>query len=49
MFEIPAMVLFAVILLPLAWQGRVLGRGSGIILLGGYVIFTGTLAARVLG
>jgi cation:H+ antiporter len=49
MFEIPAMVLFAVILLPLAWQGRVLGRGSGIILLAGYVIFTGTLAARVLG
>jgi cation:H+ antiporter len=48
-FEIPAMVLFAVILLPLAWQGRVLGRGSGIILLAGYLIFTGTLAARVLG
>jgi hypothetical protein len=38
-----------VILLPLAWQGRVLGRGSGIILLAGYLIFTGTLAARVLG
>jgi cation:H+ antiporter len=48
-FEIPAMILFAVILLPLAWQGRVLGRGSGLILLTGYVIFTGILAARVLG
>jgi cation:H+ antiporter len=48
-FEIPAMVLFAVILVPLAWRGRVLGRGSGLILLGGYVLFTGLLAARVLG
>jgi cation:H+ antiporter len=48
-FEVPAMILFAVILVPLAWRGRVLGRGSGIILLGGYVAFTGILAARVLG
>jgi cation:H+ antiporter len=48
-FEVPAMILFAVILVPLAWRGRVLGRGSGVILLAGYVVFTGVLAARVLG
>jgi cation:H+ antiporter len=47
-FEIPAMVFFAMVLVPLAWRGRVLGRGSGLILLGGYVVFTGMLAARVL-
>jgi cation:H+ antiporter len=47
-FEVPAMVLIAVILLPLASQGRRLGRGSGILLLSGYVIFTGVLAFRVL-
>jgi cation:H+ antiporter len=48
-FEIPAMILFAVILVPLAWRGRILGRGSGVILLIAYVAFTGILAARVLG
>jgi cation:H+ antiporter len=48
-FEIPAMILFAVVLIPLAWRGRVLGRGSGAVLLMGYVAFTGLLAARVLG
>lgn len=48
-FEIPAMILFAVILVPLAWQGRVLGRGSGAVLVASYVLFTGVLAARVLG
>jgi cation:H+ antiporter len=48
-FEIPALLLFALILVPLAWRGRVLGRGSGLILLIGYVMFTGLLAARVLG
>jgi cation:H+ antiporter len=48
-FEIPAMVLVAVLLIPLAWHGRVLGRRSGGILLGVYVLFTGVLAARVLG
>ncbi len=48
-FEIPAMLLFAAVLLPLAWRGRVLGRGSGLLLLIGYLVFTGMLAARVLG
>jgi cation:H+ antiporter len=47
-FEVPAMILFAVILVPLAWRGRVLGRGSGAVLLAGYIVFTGILAARVL-
>jgi cation:H+ antiporter len=48
-FEIPAMVFFAIILVPLAWRGRTLGRASGVILLGGYVLFTAILAVRVLG
>lgn len=48
-FEIPAMVFFAVILVPLAWRGRSLGRASGGILLACYVLFTGMLAMRVLG
>lgn len=48
-FELPAMVLFAVLLVPLAWTGRVLGRMSGGILVGGYVVFTGLLMVRVLG
>jgi cation:H+ antiporter len=48
-FEVPAMILFAVILVPLAWRGRVLGRRSGLVLVLGYVLFTGALAARVLG
>jgi cation:H+ antiporter len=47
-FEIPAMLLFAVILVPLAWHGRVLGRRSGLVLLAGYVVFTAILAGRVL-
>lgn len=48
-FEIPAMVLFAVLLVPLAWRGRILGRGSGSVLVIGYVVFTGLLLSRVLG
>jgi cation:H+ antiporter len=48
-FEVPAMIFFAVLLVPLAWRGRVLGRGSGAILVVGYVLFTAVLAARVLG
>lgn len=48
-FEIPAMVLFAVLLVPLAWRGRVLGRVSGAVLVSGYVVFTGLLLSRVLG
>jgi cation:H+ antiporter len=47
-FEVPAMVFFAVILVPLAWRGRILGRVSGGILLGSYVVFTAILALRVL-
>jgi cation:H+ antiporter len=47
-FEVPAMVFFAVILVPLAWRGRILGRVSGSVLLGSYVLFTALLAARVL-
>jgi cation:H+ antiporter len=47
-FEMPAMVIFAVLLVPLAWHGRVLGRGSGIILLSSYMVFTAALALRVL-
>lgn len=47
-FEMPAMVIFAVLLVPLAWRGRILGRGSGIVLLASYVVFTAVLAVRVL-
>ena len=45
-YEIPAMLLFAVVLVPLAWRSRVLGRGSGAVLLAGYIIFTVILIAR---
>lgn len=48
-FELPAMVGFAVVLLPLAWRRRVLGRVSGGILVGGYVGFTVLLLVRALG
>jgi cation:H+ antiporter len=48
-FEIPVMLLFAVVLVPLAWRGRVLGRVSGSVLLVTYILFTGGLAVRVLG
>lgn len=47
-FEIPAMLVFAVALVPLAWRGRVLGRVSGGVLLAGYVAFTIVLVARAL-
>lgn len=45
-FEIPAMVVFAVLLLPLAWYKRVLGRVAGVVLVLGYVVFTAALVAR---
>jgi cation:H+ antiporter len=48
-FEIPAMIFFATILVPLAWKGRILGRVSGSILLGGYLVFTIWLGLRVIG
>jgi len=48
-FEIPAMLLFAVLLVPLAWRGRILGRVSGSVLVGGYVLFTTMLLIRVTG
>ncbi|MGK7312373.1 MAG: calcium/sodium antiporter [Candidatus Longimicrobiales bacterium M2_2A_002] len=47
-FEVPAMILFAVLLVPLAWHGRLLGRISGSVLVGGYVVFTAILIARSL-
>ncbi|HUG39579.1 MAG TPA: calcium/sodium antiporter [Longimicrobiales bacterium] len=47
-YEIPAMLFFAILLVPLAWKGRVLGRVSGGILLSGYVVFTTILIARAI-
>lgn len=47
-FEVPAMVVFALVLVPLAWRGRVLGRGAGVVLLVGYLLFSAGLAGRVL-
>jgi cation:H+ antiporter len=47
--EIPAMILFAALLLALGWRRRWLGRGSGAILLLGYVAFTVILLGRSLG
>lgn len=44
--EIPAMVLFAVLLVPLAWRGRTLGRPAGSILLLAYAAFTVILLLR---
>lgn len=45
-FEIPAMILFSIMLIPLAWQGKVLGRWSGGLFLVGYVAFTVILVVR---
>lgn len=45
-FEVPAMIVFALALVPLAWRGRILGRVSGSILLAGYVVFTTVLILR---
>jgi cation:H+ antiporter len=47
-FEVPAMILFALVLVPLAWHGRVLGRLSGAVLVTGYVMFTALLITRSL-
>ena len=47
-FEVPAMIVFAILLLPLAWHRRVLGRVSGSVLIAGYVAFTVLLIARSL-
>lgn len=47
-FEVPAMILFAVLLVPLTWHKKILGRISGSVLLAGYVIFTALLIARSL-
>lgn len=47
-FEVPAMILFAILLVPLAWRGRVLGRISGGVLVAGYVVFTTLLIVRSL-
>ena len=47
-FEIPAMLIFAILLVPLAWKGRVLGRPAGAVLVLGYVGFTAILIARAI-
>jgi cation:H+ antiporter len=47
-FEIPVMVFFALLLVPLAWRGRVLGRVSGGVLVLGYLLFTTILILRSL-
>lgn len=44
--EIPTMIAFALILLPLAWRGRVLGRSAGAVLILGYLAFTTVLVLR---
>ena len=46
--EMPAMVGFALVLIPLAWHGRVLGRMAGVVLLLGYFGFTAVLVLRSL-
>ncbi|MFO7893092.1 MAG: calcium/sodium antiporter [Longimicrobiales bacterium] len=48
MFEVPAMILFAILLVPLAWHGKTLGRVSGGVLVMGYAVFTVLLIARAL-
>jgi cation:H+ antiporter len=49
-FELPAMVLVSLLVLPLALAGRryILGRWEGALLLGGYVAFTVVLLVRAL-
>lgn len=47
-FEIPAMFIFALALVPLAWRGRLLGRISGSVLVAGYLLFTAILIHRAL-
>lgn len=44
--EIPTMIVFALLLLPLAWRGRVLGRSAGAVLILGYLAFTTVLVLR---
>jgi len=46
--EMPVMVGFALVLIPLAWHGRVLGRMAGAILVLGYVGFTTVLVMQSL-
>lgn len=48
LFEVPAMILFAILLVPLAWYGKTLGRVSGGVLVAGYVAFTVILILRSL-
>lgn len=45
-FELPAMILFALVLLPFAWSGSRLGRVEGALLVAGYVVFMALLIAR---
>jgi cation:H+ antiporter len=47
-FEVPAMIVFAALLVPLAWHRRTLGRISGGVLVAGYVVFTVLVITRSL-
>jgi cation:H+ antiporter len=38
-FDLPVMVLVAIILLPMAIRGRRIGRAAGALLLAGYVVY----------
>jgi Ca2+/Na+ antiporter len=38
-FELPAVMLFSVLMLPLCLHGYVLGRKKGIFLVAGYIVF----------
>lgn len=48
-FDLPAMILIAVLLLPLAWTGRSLSRWEGGLLLAAYLAYLGVLVAGALG
>ncbi len=47
-FDAPAMIFFALILVPLALKGKVLGRISGSVLVTAYVAFTAFLVLRAI-
>lgn len=45
-FELPVLALTAIILLPLAWRSKPIGRVAGVMLLVGFVFYTVTVLAR---
>ena len=45
-FELPVLALTAVILLPLAWRARPIGRVMGVALLVGFVVYTVAVLVR---